>query len=70
MTPRQELELKQSTIRRKRLSELTALETLRHRRARSEMDTLTAEFQANETRWQAHGNHRDGTAANRNPHRG
>ena len=51
MTPRQTLELKQSR-RRKRLSELTAMETP-GTEERAEMDTLTAEWQADETRWQA-----------------
>ena len=51
MTPRQTLELRQSTIRQK-LSELSGLESPEVEQ-RSEMDTLTAEFQANETRMRA-----------------
>ena len=51
MTPRQTLELRQSTIRQK-LSELSGLESPEVEQ-RSEMDALTAEFQANETRMRA-----------------
>ena len=51
MTPRQQLELRQSTIRQK-LSELSGLESPEVEQ-RSEMDTLTAEFQANESRMRA-----------------
>ena len=51
MTPRQTLELRQSTIRQ-RLSELSGAESPEAEQ-RSEMDTLTAEFQANETRLRA-----------------
>ena len=51
MTPRQILELRQSTIRQK-LSELSGAENPEVEQ-RSEMDTLTAEFQANETRMRA-----------------
>ncbi len=51
MTPRQTLELRQSTIRQ-RLSELSGADSP-EAEARSEMDSLTAEFQANETRMRA-----------------
>ena len=51
MLPRQQLELRQSTIRQ-RLSELSGLDTPEAEQ-RSEMDTLTAEFQANESRMRA-----------------
>ena len=51
MTPRQTLELRQSTIRQK-LSELSGADNPEAEQ-RSEMDTLTAEFQANETRMRA-----------------
>ena len=51
MLPRQELELRQSTIRQK-LSELSGAENPEAEQ-RSEMDTLTAEFQTNESRLRA-----------------
>ena len=51
MTPRQTLELRQSTIRQK-LSELSGIETA-DTEQRAEMDTLSAEFQANESRMRA-----------------
>jgi hypothetical protein len=51
MTPHQTLELRQSTIRQ-RLSELSGLDTP-ETEERSEMDTLAAEFQVNESRMRA-----------------
>ena len=51
MTPRQTLELRQSTIRQK-LSELSGIDTA-DTEQRAEMDTLAAEFQANESRMRA-----------------
>ena len=51
MTPRQTLELRQSTIRQK-LSELSGIDTA-DTEQRAEMDTLSAEFQANESRMRA-----------------
>ena len=51
MTPRQTLELRQSTIRQ-RLSELSGMDTP-ELEERSEMDTLTAEFQTNESKMRA-----------------
>ncbi len=51
MLPRQQLELRQSTIRQ-RLSELSGLD-VPETEQRAEMDTLAAEFQANETRMRA-----------------
>ena len=49
MTPIQTIELRQSTIKQ-RLSELTSMESPETEQ-RSEMETLTAEYQTNELRW-------------------